>query len=485
VSGRAALRAAALGAVLLIAGCKVGPNFVPPKTASPPAWGPEPADVASPVTFGAAVEARWWDRFDDPELSSLVGRLARQNLDLQAAAERIRQARAQRRIIRSDELPHAEAQGFAIETRPSEEALLKDFEVTKEAHQEFQLYQDAAQASWEVDLFGRVRRAVEAAGADAQAEVEARRAVALAALAELSGDYLQLRALQARQAAAEENLAYARQRQALVRDRVRNGVAADLDLAQADAEAASIAETLPPLREGQARMRNAMALLLAEAPRALDAELAPVRPLPPRPPSVPVGLPSELLRRRPDVLQAEARLHAATARHGAAVADFFPRVSLIGSFGTQSLSTSNLFDWSSRMFMGGPTLTIPLFEGGRLKGQLDLRKSEEREAALSYRQTVLQAWREVDDAMTAYAEAQHRRAAAATALASDRVALAVAERRYRQGVAASLDVISAETTVLQAQDELIRADAEADADLVTLYRALGGGWGAVEAASPA
>jgi NodT family efflux transporter outer membrane factor (OMF) lipoprotein len=466
---------------MIVAGCKVGPNFTPPQVSSPPAFGSEPTDTPSRATADA-VNPLWWSSFNDPELTSLVQRLAAQNLALQAAAERILQARAERREVRSQGLPHVEAQGLAQELRPSEEALLKDFEVTKEAHQEFQLYSDAAQASWEVDLFGRVRRMVEAASANAQATVEARRGLAISAEAELAQDYLQYRAFQAREAVERANLDYARAREGLVRNRVANGVAANLDTAQADAEAATVAENLPSLRENQARLANAIALLLAEPPRALDAELKPRRDLPPRPPVVPVGLPSELLRRRPDVREAEARLHAATAETGVAVAEFFPQVSLIGSFGTQSLSTSNLFDWSSRMFMGGPTVTIPLFEGGRLKGELDLRKSEQREAALSYRQTVLQAWHDVDNALTAYAESQHRRRDAATALASDQVALAAAQDRYRQGVADNLNVIAAETGVLQAQDALVQADAEVDADLVTLYRALGGGWSATEPA---
>ena len=427
-------------------------------------------------TVGGAVDVQWWDRFNDPELSSLVARLARQNLDLQEAAERIREARAQRRITAAEGLPHLEAQGFGYELRPGTEGLIKDFTPSPEFHPEAQLYSTTGQATWELDLFGRVRRAVEAAGADRQAMVDARRAVALSALSDLSQDYLQLRALQQRRAVTEENLADAKRRDALVQVRVRDGVAARLDAAQAQEQVATIAEDLPSLREQEARASNAIALLLAEPPRALDAELGKPGRLPDRPPTIPVGLPSDLLRRRPDVQEAEARLHAAVARHGVAVADFYPRVNLLGAFGTQSLSTSNLFQWSSRMFTAGPSVTVPLFEGGQLRGQLELRKAEEREAALSFHQAVLQAWHDVDNALTAYAEAQHRRGEAESALKSDQTALEVADRRYAQGTVDYINIIAAQSAVLRSRDGLVQADAQADADLVALYRALGGGW---------
>ena len=471
--------AALLGAGLALAGCTVGPNFTSPKTPAPPAFGAEPADVAS-RTYGGAVDAAWWTSFGNAELTSLTERLARQNLDLKAAAERIVQARAERRVTASQGLPHLELQGYAENLRASPEGLLKTLQPAPGAPGQFEIYQDQAQASWEIDLFGRVRRAVEAQSANVTVQTEARHALALSALAELAQDYLQLRGLQVREAVIQHNLDLTHRREALVRDRFANGVATNLDVAQADAQAASIAEDLPTLHTEEARLTNALALLLAEPPRALEAELKPAGTLPARPPAVPVGLPSELLRRRPDVREAEARLHVATAQTGVAVADFFPQVSLSGSFGTQSLSTSNLFTYGARSFMAGPSITVPLFEGGRLKGELDLRKSEQREAALAYQQAVLQAWHDVDNALTAYAEGQHRRADTLTAVRSNQVALLTAEQRYSQGADTFLDVIAAQGAVLQTQDALAQVEAQLDVDLVTLYRALGGGWQAVD-----
>ena len=271
----------------------------------------------------------------------------------------------------------------------------------------------------------------------------------------------------------------------LVGKQFASGASNTLQIAQAQAQQATIAETLSPLRTREASLINAIGLLLALPPRALADELRAPASQPSVPPLVPVGLAGDLVRRRPDIREAEARLHAATAQTGVAVADFFPQVSLNGAFGTQSLSTSNLFDWSSRMFMGGPSITVPLFEGGRLKGQLDLRKAEQREAALAYRQTVLQAWHDVDNALTAYAETQHRRGEILFNLNSNRTALAAAEERYAQGTVDFLNVISAQEAVLQSQDNLVQVDAELDGDLVALYRALGGGWSAVDAMAPA
>lgn len=182
------------------------------------------------------------------------------------------------------------------------------------------------------------------------------------------------------------------------------------------------------------------------------------------------------MRRRPDVRQAEAALHAATAETGVAVASFYPDISLTGSFGVESLKTSTLFQWASRADMFGPSIDLPIFEGGRLKGNLRLRKSQQREAAIGYRKTVLQAWHDVDNALTAYVEAQHGEADTLATTQADARALAAAEQQYKQGITTFIDVIAAQSALLQAQDALSHAHAQVEIDLVTLYKALGGGW---------
>ena len=489
MTGRRIGQAAGALAAAALAGCTVGPNFrgAPPQ-ASPPHFGREPADVPG-RTVETAVDPAWWTRFDDPELTSLVGRLSRENLDLQAAAERIGQARAARRIAAAQGLPHVQGRADYMRERASKNGVSSLFTPAPGAPLEYDQDETMLQASWELDLFGQVRRQVEARSADAQAQEEARNGLALAAVADLAQTYMQLRGVQARMRVVQRNLDAAETRRRLVRDRLRNGVATLSDIAQADAQAAAIGEDLPSLRAAQAQYVNALGLLLGQPPRALAAELTPApgatpAAQPATPPRVPIGLPSDLLRRRPDLREAEARLHAATAETGVAVADFYPSVSLTGAYGVQSLSTNHLFDYASRMFNAGPTVSLPLFEGGRLRGVLQLRRSQQREAALAYRKTVLQAWREVDDALTAYAEIQHRQANVQGVEHDDQVALRVAEQRYRQGVETFIDVTAAQAAVFRDQDALAQAQTELETDLVRLYRALGGGWPALTREAP-
>jgi NodT family efflux transporter outer membrane factor (OMF) lipoprotein len=478
------LKAGVTGGLLLLASCTVGPNFHRPQVDAPPAFGATPADVAS--RFSAAeVDPHWWDRLNDPELTTLVGRLAAQNLDLQQAAERIEQARAERQVAASQGLPRINGQGQYQRQRVSPNGVASLEQPAPGAPLEFNVFRAMLTASWELDLFGRVRRAVEAANANTEAAVEARHGVALTAISDLAQSYLQLRLLQTQQGVLERNLAIADRRRQLVRDRFANGVATTLEVAQADAQGLAIAQDLPTLRAQQAKLVNAIGLLLAEPPRTLAPELATPVALPLAPPVVPVGLPADLARRRPDVREAEARLHAATAETGVAVANFYPDITLGGNFGFESLHLGSLFDWDSRQFMVGPTVDVPIFQGGRLTGTLRLRSSQQREAALQFRKTVLQAWDEVDDGLTAYAEAQHRRVDAAGTRDADARALAAADEQYRQGTTTLLDVIAAQEGVLRGEETVAQAQGDLLMRLVELYRALGGGWESVPEPGPA
>jgi NodT family efflux transporter outer membrane factor (OMF) lipoprotein len=467
---------------LLLAGCTVGPNFTRPHADLAPAFGPTRTDVASRVT-GGEVDPRWWERFGDPELTSLVERLARQNLDLQQAAERIEQARAVRRIVSAQGLPSIQGNANADRQRQSLNGISSLTEPAPGAKPEFNLFSTMLSANWEIDLFGRVRRMAEAADATADAQVEARNGLVLSAIADLAQTYFQLRLVQAQFGVLNRNLAIAQRRRALVRNRFANGVATTLEVAQTDAQALAIAQDLPTLGTQQARLVNALGLLLAEPPRTLAAELK-TAGQPAVPPSVPVGLPADLVRRRPDIREAEARLHAATAQTGVAVADFYPRVTLDGDFGFESLHLGSLFDWDSRQFMAGPGISLPIFQGGRLSGTLKLRESQQREAALQFRKVVLQAWHEVDNALVAYGEAQRRRVDAAATRDANARALAAADDQYRHGITTLLDVIAAQEGLLRGESTVAQAQADLEQRLVDLYRALGGGWQALTVPSP-
>jgi NodT family efflux transporter outer membrane factor (OMF) lipoprotein len=262
----------------------------------------------------------------------------------------------------------------------------------------------------------------------------------------------------------------------LVNTRFGGGVATTLDLAQARAQRATIAATLPPLRIQEAELINAIGLLLGDAPRALETELHRSRMLPRVPRRVPVGLPGTLIRRRPDVREAEAHLHEATAQTGVAVANFYPDVTLNGAVTVESLRLSNLFSPTSGAFALGPSISIPIFEGGQLKGNLVLRESRQREAAIFFQKTALRAWKEVDDALTAYREAQRRHADIARSVTENQAALQAARQRYSEGAIDFLNVITTQAQLLQSENDLADSDTQIATNLVNLYRALGGGW---------
>jgi NodT family efflux transporter outer membrane factor (OMF) lipoprotein len=459
-----------------LAGCTVGPDYQKPEIAAAPKRMPlETVDVPSRTVEGK-IDTAWWKSFRDSQLSSLVERLTDQNLDLQTAAERVIQSVAQRQVAVSQGLPHIEGQSLTTYNRESPNGPISLFVPAPGAPLEYALFRDGLTSSWQLDLFGRVRRAVEAADAETLAAVENRHGVALAAVAELAQSYMQLRGTQNRLEIAKRNLRLAEENVELVNTRFRNGVATTLDMAQARAQQATITATLPPLRAREAELINAIGLLLGEAPRALETELHRTRILPRVPPKVPVGLPGTLIRRRPDIRQAEARLHEATAQTGVAVANFYPDVTLNGTVNLESLHLSNLFIPASTAFAVGPSISIPIFEGGRLRGALALSESQQREAAVFFQETVLRAWKEVDDALTHYREAQRRRIDVARSVTENQSALQAARQRYSEGATNFLDVNATQAQLLQSENDLSDNDTLIATDLVNLYRALGGGW---------
>ena len=328
----------------------------------------------------------------------------------------------------------------------------------------------------ELDLWGRVRRSVESAQASELASVEAQRGVLLSALADVARDYLQLRGAQLRLAIARENLQSSEQSLQLTQQRAAGGVTTDLDVANASAQVHTISAEIPGLEQQAASLINALSLLLGQPPNALRADLEQAKPVPPVPPEVPVGLPGELVRRRPDIRQAEAQLHAATADIGVAVANFYPTVTLNGSVGFQALQWNTLWDLNARQWSLGPGISVPIFQGGQLRSTLQLRKAQQQEAAIAWQKALLQAWHDVDNALTAYRTEQARRDQLSAAVEQNRRALALAQSRYQQGVTSFLDVLDAQRSLLATQQSLADATTTVSTNLVALYRALGGGW---------
>ncbi len=494
------LRATALAllASLALAGCAVGPDFKRPESPTPDVFHRLQSAQSESLPVDAAFNADWWTLLNDPLLNELEGRLAQANLDVAAASARLGQSRATQQVVGAAQLPKLDGAASYYRERGSPNGILSLLGVAPNASQTqsasggsptgvapmpgssglppFDVYQFGFDASWEIDIWGRVRRSIEAAGALTEASFEDRNAVLLSVRAELARDYVELRDIQSLLEIAKQNLAIARDTAKLTQVRSREGVTTDLDVANASAQVASIESLIPTLEARHDAMINAIGLLLAEEPGALRQKLGEGREMPALPARVPVGLPSEIVQRRPDIRRAEAHLHAATASIGMAKADFYPRITLNGSAGFQSLQLSNLADWASRQFVIGPSISIPIFEGGRLKGTLHLREAQQREAAIEYRHTVLKAWREVDDALVAYDAEQRRRDKLIAVVSENQRALAIAQRRYKAGAVDYLDVLNVQRQLLQAQRNLEESRAAAATNLIVLCKVLGGGW---------
>jgi NodT family efflux transporter outer membrane factor (OMF) lipoprotein len=515
VCGRLALRPttrlAAACAIAVLAGCTVGPNFKPQSIWSPASWfasrpaKPPVAVVSEPVS--EPIDPNWWNLFHDAELTSLEGRVAAANLNVRISTIRLAESRSQRQITGADQFPTLGGSASYTRERVSQKGVVGLFggggssssggsfgSMGSTANgtsgrsggipasagggsiQPFNLWQYGFDASWELDLWGRVRREVESADASLDASADARRNALLSVLAEVARDYVQLRGAQTQLAITQENIGTERESLELSRARFLGGLTTEQDVANAAAQLQTTQSQVPQLEQQQDQSINALSFLLGEAPQALRAELIRPNPVPPVPPRVPIGVPSELARRRPDIRQAEAQLHAATADIGVAIADFYPKITLDGSIGLQALKAKDLGNWGARQYGLGPTISIPIFEGGKLRATLELRKVEQQEAALNYQQTVLQAWHDVDNALTAYADEQRRRDSLAEAVVQNRLALRLARQRYTSGVADFLNVLDAERALLSAQLQLADSSTSVSSNLVQLYKALGGGW---------
>ncbi|KLU21808.1 secretion protein [Caballeronia mineralivorans PML1(12)] len=492
--------ATAVAVTALLGACAVGPDYVKPEPQLPQAWDThdQPGNASHPVALpaGQAADPQWWKQFNDPELDALEQRAVTGNLDIQVAASRLQQSRAARRIVGAEALPSVGANANYQRTGASSSGLMSLLGVSNppasqmangtgygnsgvqgnDVSEPFNLYQYGFDASWELDLWGRTRRQIEAADALAQASDETRHETILAVVAETAADYVQLRASQASLNTATQMLDLAHRSLELTQRRRADGAATDLDVINAQALVSSLEAALPPLLQQNAHLIDALSLLLAQPPGTLAQELATAQPVPPVPAAIPVEVPSGLARRRPDIRRADALLHAATASIGVAKADFYPSVTLSGSFGMQSMSFASVGTWAARQFAVGPTLSLPIFEGGRLRAQLNLREAQQQEAALAYQRTVLGAWNEIDDTLSALSTEQQRRTSLAANVAQSDHAWQLATSRYQTGAGTQLDILATQRTTLAAKLDWIRSDTNVSLNAIRLYKALGGGW---------
>lgn len=471
-----AVLVAAVGAML--GGCMVGPDYQRPSIAMPAAWS-EPPRTGASTAPGATP---WWQDGGDAELDSLIERALRDNLDLQMAEHRIREARSLLQADRSALWPGVDASASAARGQQSANAPgVSPFAQGGDfgsGHALQNLFQVGFDANWELDLFGGTRRSIEAARAEAQGVVFDRDAVALSLTAEVARAYVDLRSAQAQLAIARQDASTRREAWALVHARFVGGLATDGEQATAEA-GLHRAEAVPAQWEDQGTQAiHRLGVLLGMPPASLAAELSTVRPLGTAPTADHAGLPSELLRRRPDVQRAERQVAAATARIGVATADLYPKFSLAGSAGLASFTSSHFFSADSTIWALGPSMSWPIFRAGQIRATIEVRDQQAQEALLAYRQAILVALEDVENALAAHRHDQQRHDALAATLAASEQAVARAQSRYQGGLVDYRSVLGQRQQVIQDQRELELGTASLWRDWIALHKALGGSWGA-------
>ena len=475
------LKLAGAGVVLplIFIGCSVGPNYQEPVLAVPAAW----HEARQPgIDTRTAELARWWTAFDDPLLNSLIERALRSNLDLRIAEARIREARASRAVVAAGAWPTVDTSGSYTRSRSSKNAL----NIPSQAggvggsgsgvKLERDLFNAGFDANWEIDVFGGVRRSVEAADATIEATEYSRRDVLVSLLGDVARNYIDLRGAQRRLAVARANFKAQQDSLELTRVRFNAGLASDLDVAQAAAQVNTTAAQIPTLEILLKQAAYGLDLLLGLAPGALWNELASEAEIPSLPAEVLVGLPSDLLRRRPDVRSAERQLAAATAQVGSAIADLFPRFSLTGLAGLQSVSAGDWFTAGSRYWSIGPTIHWPIFDAGRIRANIEVRNAQQEQALTQYERTVLTAFGEVEKSLVNYSRERARYRSLTEAVAANRRAVELANELYIRGLNDFLNVLDTQRSLYATENDLAQSEATMAANLIALYKALGGGW---------
>jgi len=482
----------AIAVSIVLAGCTVGPDYTRPVAGAPADWSAVRAGDPSlhedvPTATTASPSSAWWKVFGDPVLDALETDALAANPDLQTAALRFAQSRAQRQVVAAQRGPQVDLTLAAQRQRQSENgAMTRTLDVLappdrREAlvqtlSQPFDLYQGGFDASWEPDFWGRVRRAVEAADAESEGAAALLDAARLDVSAEVARNYFALRGLQRRIAIARDDIDAAERRFDLMKARAVGGMLRDLDATQQQAQLADLRARVPSLLAEEAATLDRLSLLLGQMPGTIERRLTPTDVAwEPSTPDLALGLPSGIARRRPDIRQAEAVLHEATANTGAAIADLYPSIRLGASFGMEAIRSNDFGDWGSRRWSVGPSLDLPLFDMGRRRGVVTLRKLQQQEAAVVWQGTVLQAWADIDTALAAYAAERQRNAGLRERERLSKEANELAESRYAHGQTSYITALDAQRTWLAARGDLAESDATLGARYVAVCKAIGGG----------
>ncbi|MGA2466530.1 MAG: efflux transporter outer membrane subunit [Thermodesulfobacteriota bacterium] len=454
--------------ILVLTGCAtVGPDYVPPKKSVSKDWHTQLKGGLATGEMDPQTLAAWWTTLNDPELSSLIDRAVFGNLDLKKALARVREARARRGIAKADFFPTLDATGSATWSRSS-----KDTGTGKSS----ELYAASFDAGWELDIFGRVRRSVEAAEGDLQAIQEDLRDVLVSLLAEVALNYVEVRTFQTRVTVAEANLEAQNETYQLTLWRYQAGLSDELAVQQARYNLENTRSQIPTLRTGLEEAMNRIAVLLGEQPGKIHEEVKKQVPIPVTPLKVAVGVPADVLRRRPDIRRAERQLAAQTARIGVATADLYPQFTLSGSIGLEALSLRNLSSSGSLTLSGGPGITWAIFKAGAIRQNIEVQSALQEQYLIAYEAAVLSALEEVENALVTYAEEQQRRQSLNEATQAAQKAVELAQHKFQAGLTDFSNVLDAQRSLLSFQDQLAQSDGTVTSNLVRLYKALGGGW---------
>jgi NodT family efflux transporter outer membrane factor (OMF) lipoprotein len=514
--------ATALAATLL-AGCVSGPDYKRPDVATPGKWS-EPLQGGEKE--GEPDIATWWKTFGDPTLDSLIDRAAKSNQDARIAESRIREARAALNVTETGLWPQLNASGAysrvqdqktgAGDSDSSTVTVSGDGVTVTRANQspsgatlstsrtigaqsasslsytpgqgkqdrQNNLFQTGLDASWELDLFGGVKRSVEASKADLAAVEESLRDVQVTLAAEVALNYFNLRANQNILDIVNKNIGIQRESLDLVRARFQAGLTTELDVKNAEAQLASSQAALPSVETGAKQSIHRLGVLLGGRPGMLQDELAPTSPLPKVPPSVPVGLPSDLLRRRPDIRRAERNLAAATARIGVATADLFPRISLTSAIARRNSDFGGLTAGTGQFWSIGPSISWPVFDAGRIRANIRIQNERQEQALAAYEKAVNASFEDVENAIVAFAKEQNQFDSLSQAVDANSHALELATEQYSKGLINYIGVLDVQRSLFSSERQRTQSEAAIIADLVSLYKALGGGWDAKAANAP-
>ncbi len=464
---------------LALSSCMVGPDFEPPLPVVP-----ETFQNASATLAPELVELAWWKNFHDPVLESLVERSRVSNLTIAQAQSRILQTRERMIIVQADLFPSLNGSANYSRTGRGDSGggqgvttVVGGQAISGGSGNNIQeLYRSGFDAAWEIDLFGRNRRALEAADAELMAAIEDSRAVIVSLTAEVATRYVTLRGLQAQLDVARKNLQVQSGSADIAQKRYAVGFSDMLAVSSIKAEVATTSSQIPNLESQVEQQIYALSVLLGTSPTTLLPELLPPQNIPQVTETLAVGVPSELLRRRPDIRRAEERLHAATAQIGVAVGDLFPQLTLTASLRLQDTIASSSLDWQNHIWNLGAGLVVPIFQGGRLRAAVRLNEAITEEARLQYQQTVLTALQETETSLVALAKERERRVALADAVIHNRRAYDAASALYREGLGDYLNVLTAQRSLFATELLLAQSDQAIANNIIAVYKALGGGW---------